>query len=199
MKNVIFDFGNVIIQWQPYKAVGHHFDSESVMEATFQEIGFYDWNLEQDRGRSFDDALAAARADRPDHFDVFQSYVDGLHAAHDTLVPGTSELVEKLHAKGVSLFGLTNAARASYDVVRSVAPVISLMQDVVVSGDEQLIKPDPEIFRLCLRRNGLEAAETLFVDDSKANCEGAESVGLAAHHFQGAEGLEQDLRARGLI
>lgn len=199
MKNVIFDFGNVIVQWQPFRALNGVFETVEDMNTTLDQIGFYDWNLEQDRGRSFDDALAAAKRDTPDHLHVFEAYFDGLLAAHDQLIPGTSELITELHGRGVNLYGLTNAARPSYEIVRSVAPVVGLLQDVVVSGDERIIKPDPDIFHLCLNRNGLVADETLFVDDSLANCQAAETVGITAHHFKHAAGLEADLKKHGLL
>lgn len=199
MKNVIFDFGNVLIRWRPYNALGHIFDSEADMQACFDEIGFFDWNAEQDRGRSWSDALLWAEQERPDHAHVFRAYAEGLDAAHDEKVPGTTELVERLDARGVALFGLTNAALASFEAVRRTAPVIDRMRDVVISSQEGMIKPDADIFRLCLDRNGLTASETLFVDDSEANCRGAEVVGLVAHYFRSAEALERDLTKLGLL
>jgi HAD superfamily hydrolase (TIGR01509 family) len=199
MINVIFDFGNVVIQWRPYRALSGIFATEAEMDQTLAKIGFFDWNLKQDQGRSWEDAVAAAERDTPDHAHIFRAYAEGLRPAHEELIPGTSELIQSLHNRGVALFGLTNAAQASFNVVKSVAPVIELMRDVVVSADEGIAKPDPKIFELCLDRNGLERSETMFVDDSLANCEAAETVGIAAHHFVDAAGLEQDLQSRGLL
>lgn len=199
MTAVIFDLGNVVNRWRPFLALEHLFADEAEMETTFQAIGFYDWNLEQDRGRSWEDGLATAERDTPDHLHVFQAYAGGLTAAHSELVPGTSELIERLHAKAVPLVGLTNAARASFEAVREAAPVVALMQDVVVSADEQMLKPEPEIFRLCLERNGLAAGDVLFVDDSAKNCAGARAVGMDAHQFIQAEALEHELVTRGLL
>ncbi|MEX0348977.1 MAG: HAD family hydrolase [Paracoccaceae bacterium] len=199
MKNVIFDFGNVLIRWRPYAALHMHFSSEAEMLACFDQIDFFGWNAEQDRGRSWEEGLAVAERDHPDHAHVFHTYANGLDAAHGERVPGMSELVEALHAREVALFGLTNAAEASFEAVKRTAPEIEHMRDVVVSAREGLIKPSAEIFEMCLSRNGIEAAETLFVDDSAANCRGAEAVGIRAHQFRDAASLEQDLRALGLI
>jgi len=114
-------------------------------------------------------------------------------------VPGTSKLIEALHGRGVALFGLTNASLATVEVVETVASVLGLMRDIVVSADVGLIKPGAAIFELCLRRNGLVAGETLFVDDSLANCQAAQALGIAAHHFVDAPGLKRDLLERGLL
>lgn len=169
------------------------------MDRTLARIGFFDWNLEQDRGRSWEDGIAVARRDMPEHAHIFEAYATGLVVAHDERIPGTSELIEALHERDVNLFGLTNAARASFEAVKLAAPAIGLMQNVVVSADEGVAKPDRRIFETCLERNGLDRSETMFVDDSLANCQAAEAVGIAAHHFSDAEGLEADLRARGIL
>ncbi|MDP5218064.1 HAD family phosphatase [Ruegeria sp. 2205SS24-7] len=199
MKNVIFDFGNVLIRWRPYAALHMHFSSEAEMLACFDQIDFFGWNAEQDRGRSWEEGLAAAERDHPDHAHIFHTYANGLDAAHGERVPGMSDLIEALHRRGVGLFGLTNAAEASFEAVKKTAPEIGYMRDVVVSSREALIKPSPEIFELCLSRNGIRAAETLFVDDSAANCRGAEAMGIQAHLFTDAATLEADLRAHGLL
>ncbi len=199
MKNVIFDFGNVIIRWRPYMALSGLYASEEDMMQHLKQIGFFDWNAEQDRGRSWQEGLAVIKAEQPDNAHIFKAYMDGLEAAHSELVPGTSALIEKLDQNGVGLYGLTNAATESFQAVQNVAPVIACMRDVVVSGHEKMIKPSAEIFNLCLDRNGLDAAQTLFVDDSKVNCTGAAAVGLATHHFTTADLLEQDLKRLNLL
>lgn len=199
MKNVIFDFGNVVIRWNPFRALSGIFADEIEMTQTLKKIGFYEWNLAQDMGRSWEEGIEIAERDLPEYAHIFRAYFDGLHPAHNELVPGTSEIIQALDVKGVNLYGLTNAARASFDVVKSVAPVIGLMQDVVISSEEGIAKPDARIFELCLNRNGLDRTETLFVDDSLANCESAEQLGIAAHHFGDAAGLQADLVQRGIM
>ncbi len=199
MKNVIFDFGNVVVHWNPFHALNGIFDTAEKMETKLQQIGFYQWNAEQDRGRSWSEAVQIAEQDMPEHAHIFRAYADGLVAAHSDLIPGTSDLILALHERDVPLFGLTNAAQASYDAVRAAAPALNHMRDVVLSADEGVIKPDPKIFHICLNRNNLIAGETLFIDDSLANCQGAESVGIAAHHFTDAAHLKTDLRQHGLL
>lgn len=199
MDNVIFDFGNVLVKWRPWNALADHFEDETQMAETLDEIGFFHWNARQDAGRSWADGLAWAEEHRPDHAHIFHAYSAGLEAAHRDPVEGTADLALRLHESGTALFGLTNAARESVAAVRNVAPILAFMQDVVVSAEEGVIKPDPAIFRILIQRNGLDPAKTLFVDDSAANCEAAAGVGLVAHHFRGAEGLERHLEEVGLL
>ncbi|MCL6283308.1 HAD family phosphatase [Ruegeria sp. 2012CJ41-6] len=199
MKNVIFDFGNVLIRWRPYAALNGYFSTEAEMLTCFEQIDFFGWNAEQDRGRSWEDGLAIAARDYPEHAHIFHAYSNGLDAAHGERVPGMSDLVEALHRRGVGLFGLTNAAEASFQAVKRTAPEIGYMRDVVVSSREGLIKPSPEIFEMCLSRNGIQASDALFVDDSAGNCRGAEAMGIRAHLFTDAATLQADLRALGLL
>lgn len=199
MNAVIFDFGNVVIDWKPYLALDHLFASEAAMEETFAQIGFYAWNLEQDRGRSWADGLAAAERDAPEHAHIFRAYVERLADAHSVLIPGTADIIEELRAAGVRLFGLTNAARDSFEAVKRTAPVIAAMEDVVVSADVKLIKPDPAIYHTLLERNGLEPGDCFFVDDRPENCAAAEAVGIAAHVFTAAPALRMALADQGIL
>jgi len=199
MRNVIFDIGNVVVRWRPFLALDHIFADEAEMERAFAEIGFYDWNLEQDRGRSWADGIAHAERETPAHAHVFRGYADGLGPAHRERVAGTSELIEALHARGVALYALTNAALASFEAAKAAAPALGLMRDVLVSAVEGVVKPDPAIFELCLSRNGLDRSETLFVDDSARNCEAAEALGITAHRFTTADDLASTLRALRLL
>ena len=69
----------------------------------------------------------------------------------------------------------------------------------MISAEERLLKPDPAIYHRLLDRNGLVAGECLFIDDSEKNVLAARAVGMAAHHFRGAEGLAAELRGLGLL
>ena len=105
------------------------------MEKTLDEIGFFAWNFEQDKGRSWEDGIKSAEVTMPEHAEIFRSYRRCLAQAHSDLIPGTSELIAELHQSGVNLFGITNAARESFEAVKSAAPSVSLLSDVVVSAD----------------------------------------------------------------
>lgn len=199
VKNVIFDIGNVIIDWQPYRALNGLFDSKQQMEKTLNEIGFFAWNFEQDKGRSWDDGIKVAEDTMPEYAEIFRSYRRGLAAAHSDLIPGTSELITELHQNGTNLYGITNAARESFEAAKSVAPAINLFSDVVVSADHFMTKPGTDIYELCLQRNNLTARESLFVDDVEANCDAAKSVDMLAHQFFDANSLRSELITLGVL
>jgi len=199
MKNVIFDYGNVAIQWRPFLALSHLFETEEEMKEVFEKTGFTQWNNEQDRGRSWEDGIAVMKVQHPEYAYVYEAYAAGLVPAHSTLVAGTTEIIERLHAKNIGLYGITNAARESFEAVKAASAAVRLIKATIVSGEHQLVKPDPAIFKLCLEEFGLDAQDCIFVDDLAANCDGAKSVGMDAIHFIGADDLEQQLVSRGIL
>lgn len=199
IRNVVFDFGNVIIDWRPHLALEHLFASEAEMDRILRDIGFYQWNLRLDGGLDPEAGLEEVRRDRPAHAEIFEVYIRRIDRAHSRLVPGTCDLIEALHANQLRLFGLTNANGLGVQAAKRTASPIHLMEDVVVSAEVGLLKPEPEIFTILLQRNDLIAGETLFVDDSAANCAAAEAMGMWAHQFSSATALEDELLRYGLL
>ena len=109
------------------------------------------------------------------------------------------EIVADLDAAGVPLFAITNFSDEFWRVFRPAAPVFDRFQDIVVSGTERLFKPEPEIYRLALRRFGLAPGEGLFIDDRIENVRAGKALGFAGHHFDGAAALRTRLQAEALL
>lgn len=198
--NVVFDVGNVLIRWQPERALTDHFPDPAAALAYLDRVGFPAWNVVNDGGRPFAEGLAALEAAHPGLSAPLANYVERFADTIREPIAGTWLLIDRLRAGGHRLFAITNFAVETWAVAPSVHPRLATeFEDVVVSGHEKLLKPDAAIYTRLLSRNGLQAAECLFIDDSLKNVEGARAVGMAAHHFLSPEGLEADLAARGLI
>lgn len=111
-----------------------------------------------------------------------------------------TQLVADLDAAGVPLFAITNFSHEFWPPFRAGHPdLFASFRDVVVSGEEKLLKPDPAIYRLALDRFGLEGPDALFVDDRLENIEGAQAVGIKGHHFCDSEILRGELMELGLL
>jgi 2-haloacid dehalogenase len=108
-------------------------------------------------------------------------------------------LVEALAARGVPLFAITNFGAEFWDQFRPTAPVFDLFEDIVVSGVEKMVKPDPAIYRLAIARFGIDPARSLFIDDRPENIEGAIACGLHGHVFRDAPTLQAELAAHGVL
>jgi 2-haloacid dehalogenase len=195
---VVFDVGNVLIQWNPRHLYRKLFAAEAEMEAFLAEVCTDAWNLEQDRGRTWAEAIAERIALFPRHEALIRAFSDRWHEMVPGEVPGTPAILEGLREGGVPLYAITNFSAEKYAEARERFPMLRGFRDTVVSAHERLVKPDPGIYRLLLDRNGLEAGRCLFVDDSAPNVRGAEAVGMRAHHFRDAAGLAAELRTLGL-
>ncbi len=193
--NIVFDLGNVLIRWQPHLAFD--FGSEAEWQDWADRAGFAAWNLEQDRGRSFAEGFAALPAELAA---PLLDYPGRFAATIRDPVPGTWELLDRLRAGGHATYAITNWGRETWPAALALHPRLHRsFRDIVVSGNEGIIKPDPAIYRLLLDRNALVAGECLFIDDSARNVAGAQAVGMDAVLFTDAQALERDLSARGLL
>ncbi|MCK6209198.1 HAD-IA family hydrolase [Georgenia sp. EYE_87] len=172
---------------------------EEEWRAFAEAIDFTEVNLAMDRGLSHAAALAQIRGSHPEHEHTLARYCRNFAAALTGPVAGTTAIVDELAAHGIRLLGLTNWSAETFHHAAVAAPVIDRLEDVLVSGREGLVKPDPAIFHLLIERYGLQPEATVFVDDSRANVAAAEAVGLRALHFTTAAQLRADLRALGLL
>lgn len=197
--NVVFDLGNVLLRWDPRFLFRTIFADEARMEWFLAEVCNHDWNQQQDRGRSFAAGVAEATARHPDLAEAIAAYH---HRWHETLphaIDGSVAILEELDRRGAALYALTNW---NGDKFRETLPRFGFLRrfrDIVVSGDEGLVKPDPAIYRRLLDRNRLAAGECLFIDDSPANVAGAEAVGMRAHHFRSPRQLRLALASHGVL
>lgn len=194
---VLFDLGQVLVVWDPYAPYAGLRPRDEV-QRFFDEIDFAAFNHEQDAGRSYADARASLARTHPHHLPMLDLYRERFAHAVSGPVPGSFELVEDLRAAGVRVLGLTNWSAETYPLAPATIPAVALLEDVVVSGEVGLAKPDPRIFRLAAEQLGLDPARTVFTDDSEANVVAARRVGYRAHTWSGAEGLRRHLVALGV-
>ncbi len=197
--NLIFDLGMVLISWDPRHVYRKIFNDNAKMEWFLENICSGAWNLEQDRGRSFADAVKLLTKSHPDYAAEIAAYDEQWHLMVPGAITSSVDILEALHKNGTPLYAITNWNQDKFRETKLRFPFLNLFRDIVVSGDERLIKPDPAIYELCLKRNKLKAAECLFIDDSLKNVKGAEAVGMKAYHFTTPETLKAELKGLKLL
>ena len=197
--NVVFDLGAVLIHWDPRHLYRQVFADEAQMEWFLAEVCHGAWNMEQDRGRSFDDGVKEATARHPAHAANIALFRDRWMEMVPGDVPGTVAILEDLHTRDVPLYAITNWNGDTFRATRKRFPFLGRFRDIVVSGDEKLVKPDPAIYQLLASRNGLKLSDSLFIDDSLKNVTGAGNLGMQIHHFTTPENLRADLQKRGIL
>jgi 2-haloacid dehalogenase len=203
---VIFDMGNVLIDWNPRPALQPLFNTESELEAFFAN----DWRLIYDAVHDRKDLPLAEcvhclRHARPDLNGAIDIYVYRWAEFVRGTMDDSIAVVTELANAGVALFGLTNWPAQVWPpqrVIRHTRYDFSFLDkftDVVVSGVEQMRKPQACIYRLALQRFGLDSTQAVFVDDMAANVEAARAQGIDGIVFENARGLRESLRERALI
>ncbi|HET6625915.1 MAG TPA: HAD family phosphatase [Nocardioidaceae bacterium] len=196
---VVFDLGNVLIRWDPQPAVAAELGAEEATRfLTATDFDFAAWNYEQDRGRRWDEAEAAAVRSHPHWERHLLAYRRNFDASLTGPIEDSVQILRELHSHGVPLFALTNWSAELFPRALARFDFLSLFDDIVVSGDERVAKPAPEIFDLLRQRVRRPLTECVFVDDSPANVEAASSAGMDALVFTDTGHLRDDLRARGL-
>ena len=201
MTSVIFDVGGVLIDWNPRHLYRKLFDvdSDGLMERFLAEVCTPEWNLRQDAGRPFAEAVAELTRCFPDYADLIAAY----DSRWEEMVPGahdeTIDLVRELKAQGTPLYCLTNFSREKFPLIRRRFDVFDLFDGIVVSAEIGMVKPDPAVYRYLVDRFGLEAPSCLFVDDVEANVGAASSIGMQAVRYLSGRQLRRDLRMRQVL
>ena len=191
--NVVFDLGNVLLRWDPRFLYRKLFSREDEMEWFLAHVCSNAWNLEQDRGRSFAEAVRLLSLEFPDHAEAISAYDSRWHETLPHAIEASVTILEALHARSVPLYAITNWNGAKFRETKLRFAFLDRFRDIVVSGDEGLLKPDAAIYELFLNRNRLNAGDCLFIDDSLSNVRGAEALGMRAHHFTSPEKLDEIL------
>ncbi|SDP71924.1 2-haloacid dehalogenase [Pedococcus dokdonensis] len=198
---VVFDLGNVLISWDPVAAValavGHERAAAFVADPDFDFAG---WNRANDAGRGLDEAERVAVESHPHYAQEVTAYRRHFGASLVGEIAGTVEILRELHAADVPLFALTNWSADLFPVALEMFDFLDLFEDIIVSGEEGVAKPDPEIFEVLEERVAHRAGldDCIFIDDSPVNVQAAAATGLDAIHFTGPDHLREDLVARGM-
>jgi len=196
---VIFDVGNVLYQWDIRNLYSKRIDDPERLDWFVSNVVTPELHYQHDQGRELSPMVAELLASWPDERELIKAYVPNWLETIPGPVPGSLEVVRQLHDKGVPLFGITNFGIEFWDMFRPTAPIFNLFNDIIVSGAEKMVKPDPAIYRLAQQRFNIEPASAIFVDDRLDNVEGARACGFHAHLFTDASTLRGELERLGLL
>ena len=196
---VIFDVGRVLFDWDLRYLFAKMIDDAGELEWFVTNVVTPQWHFQHDAGRPLADMLPELKAEYPAHAPLIDAYAARFNETIPGPMPGSLELVERLDDAGVPLFAITNFGHEFWEGFRPTQPVFDRFRDIIVSGTEKLIKPDPAIYALAIERFGIDPAGALFIDDVAPNIAGAESVGIAGHRFVDAATLERELAERGYL
>ena len=199
-KTIIFDLGGVLIDWNPeYVFLKEFRGNREKMDWFLNEICAWDWNANQDAGYPIAQATEERVAMFPEYEELIRMYYgrwnEMLGFAHDD----TLEILDHFTKHpNYNVYALTNWSGELWPRAIAKFDWLQWFEGIVVSGDEKMRKPFPEIYQLTLDRFNIDPRSAIFIDDSPKNVVGSEALGITGLHFTGAEKLKNDLNALGI-
>jgi len=198
IRHIVFDIGRVLIHYDPELPYRRLIEDETRRKWFLETVCTGDWNIEQDRGRSWADAEALLIDVHPEEAELIRAFRANWHEMVPHAYEDSVAIMESLIDGGHDVTMLTNFAADTFAEARTRFPFLNRPRGVTVSGEVKLLKPDRAIYELHASNFDLDPAATLFIDDSEKNVEGARTAGWQAVHFNGAEKLGKDLEALGV-
>lgn len=195
---VVFDVGNVLIRWDPRFLYAKLFPDPERMRWFMTHVVTAAWNLELDRGRPYAEAVADLVQQHPEWEAEIRAYDLRWHEMVSGEIAENVAMLEALRRHGVPDYAITNYSREKWAESLVRFPFLGGFRDVVVSGHELVVKPDPAIYRILLERNGLSPGDCVFIDDSAANIQAARQLGFATVHYGPDVNLTRELGRHGV-
>jgi 2-haloacid dehalogenase len=191
---IVFDLGAVLIDWDRRHLYRKLFDGRTAeLDYFLDNVCTLQWNGTMDAGRPFSEAIAAKIAEFP----AYEPYITAYHTRWVEMVvgpiDGTVEIFAQLRQAGYPTAALSNWSAETFPIVQPRFEFLNWFDEVILSGELNVIKPDPAIYHILLERIGREASDCIFIDDSLPNIEAAQQLGFQAIHFHSPEQLRSEL------
>ncbi|MDA0200791.1 MAG: HAD family phosphatase [Bacteroidetes bacterium] len=200
IKNIIFDLGGVLIDWNPEYVYLEVFEGDrKKMQWFLDEICTMDWNENQDAGYS----LQQATEDRVQMFPQYEEWIRMYYGRWEEMLGGAIKdtvviLNRLLKNPDYRVIALTNWSAETFPVALERYEFLHRFEGIVVSGAEKMRKPFPEIYQLTLDRYEFKAEDSLFIDDNKRNVEAASKMGITSILFKSPDDLNAELEKIGI-
>jgi 2-haloacid dehalogenase len=198
IRHIVFDIGKVLIHYDPDIPFSRLIPDAAERKWFFDNVCTSAWNIEQDRGRTWEEAEALLIAEHPAHVENIRNFRRHWHDMVPHAYEDSVALMEGLIDDGRDVTLLTNWASDTFREARVRFPFLERPRGITVSGDIGLIKPDRAIYDHHVASFGLDPAASLFIDDSQKNVDGARAAGWQAVLFTDAATLKADLQGLGI-
>ena len=193
IKNIIFDFGGVLLDWNPRYLYKSYFNNDEEMENFLADICNGEWNIKQDAGRPFAEAVKELQSKFPEYAEAIQMYDDDWEKMLKCELPESIDLLKELKSMGYGIYGLTNWSAEKIGYAFANYSFFSLFDGIVVSGVEKVVKPDRKIYEILLERYSLKPGECVFIDDNQDNVDMAKVLGINAIRFDNIGNVKEHL------
>ena len=195
IKNIVFDLGGVLVDWNPRYLYEKIFDTTEEVDWFLNNICTSDWNAQQDAGRTMEEATKWLVDRHPEYEAEIKAYYARWTEMFNGHIDGTVEILSNLLETGAyRVLALTNWSGETFPTALQLFDFLHWFEGIVVSGDEKLIKPDHRIYHRLFNRYHLTPQESVFIDDSLPNIITARKLGMYGIHFKNPDQLTAELR-----
>lgn len=196
-RTLVFDIGQVLLHYDPHLAYLELLPDRETRTHFLTEILRPEWNLEQDRGRSWREAEDLLIADYPDYAALVRAFRANWRRMVPHAIAANVAVLEDALAAGIPTYAITNFASDTFAEACAIYPFLTRFHGRVVSAEENLLKPDPAIYRVFLERFQQKAEDCLFMDDNRANVDSAAALGFSVIHVTPETDLRAEVRGFG--
>jgi 2-haloacid dehalogenase len=199
VSTVVFDIGGVVVDWDMRHLFRQVFGDDAEMERFLAEVLTPAENLRCDSGTPIAQVVAELSELHPAYRFALEAWRDRWIETLPSTIDGAPELIDDLLEAGYRVCALSNFSAETFPLCRARYDLFDRFHHIVISGEEGVAKPEPEIYRLLCERAGIEPREAVLLDDSVPNVAGAHAVGMAAFHFTDVAGARRDLASIGVL
>ena len=199
MKDIIFDLGGVLIDWNPRYLYRKVFATEEQTEWFLANVCTPQWNTQQDAGRPFEEGIEQLKAKYPQYAFAIQFYATRWEEMLGGVIEGSVDILRKLKTRGYRVYALSNWSMETLPIVQKKYGFFNAFDGMVISGEEKLVKPDPRIYARLLKKYDLHAPNCIFIDDNPANISKAADLGFETILFTDPDALHRTLINRAVL
>jgi 2-haloacid dehalogenase len=199
ISTIIFDIGNVLHEWSPSFLYKKILDSDQEIEEFLEHICNEAWNLELDRGASWDKQISELVKKHPEKKELITAYNERWIEMAPREIAGSVEIMRALKSKGYPIYALTNYSREKLELASKKFAILTEFDGMVVSSDVGYVKPEPEIYKILLEKFNITPGESIFIDDRPENIDSAKSLGIHGINFTSANQLRNDLQSLNIL
>jgi 2-haloacid dehalogenase len=185
IESIIFDLGGVLVNWDPKNVYLKVFNGDEEKTNWFlNTICTFEWNAEQDGGRTIAEAEKMLIKNHPEYKDLIKLYYKEWHNMFSGVIEENVEIFKQLiTSKKYKIYALTNWSAEKWDKALELFPFFKDFDGVVVSGKEKCKKPEKQLFEIIFNRFNIAPASTIYIDDNYENYKAGKSLGLKAIHY----------------
>jgi 2-haloacid dehalogenase len=193
IRNIVFDFGGVLLDWNPRHLYRHVFKTEEEMETFISKVDFYNWNDGMDAGKPFAQGVKELQQKFPEYAREIQLFDTEWRQTLKGEIPEGVAILKDMKSRGYGIYGLSNWSWEKAEGLLKEYDFFKLFDGIVISGVEKINKPDPRIYHILLDRYSLTPEECIFIDDNQPNIKAAEEIGFHAILFDDSRKVKTKL------